>query len=330
MRRQLSRDVELVPKARSLTLQAADQHQLPEPVELAGDKARVAYLEFFAATIRNPNTRAAYLRAVKLFFAWCAERGIGLDDLEPFVVAAYIEQHPGAKPTVKQHLAAIRMLFNYFVEKQVMSSNPATVVRGPKHVVKKGKTPVLTREAAKTLIEGIESDKIIGLRDRALLGVLLYSFARVGAVTKMNVADYYHVGRRSFLRLHEKGGKDHEVPAHHLVQEYLDAYLDASDQHRTPKAALFQSVNRHRQLTGRSLFTRDVARLIERRARSVGISARITPHSFRATGITLYLENGGTLEHAQAIAAHESPRTTKLYDRTSDKLSLDEIERISL
>ena len=314
----------------SITLQAADRAGLPVVIEAAGDEARAAFVEFFAATIRNPNTRAAYVRAVRGFFDWCERQGISLDQIEPFVVAAYIEQHPGAKATVKQHLAAVRMLFNYLVEKQVLPSNPATVVRGPKHVVKKGKTPVLSREAAKALMDSIETDQLVGLRDRALIGTLLYSFARVGAVTSMKVKDYYHVGRRSWLRLHEKGGKHHEVPAHHLVQEYLDAYLDAGALHEEKRAPLFQSVDRRRELTGRALHRNDVARLISRRSQTVGISAEITPHSFRATGITLYLENGGTLEHAQAIAAHESPRTTKLYDRTSDQLSLDEIERIML
>lgn len=315
---------------RSLTLQAADQARLPMLIDAAGDDARAAFLEFFFATIRNTNTRAAYARAVTRFFRWCEERGVRLHDIEPVVVAAYIEEHSGAPATVKQHLAAIRMLFDYLVTKQIVPSNPSSVVRGPKHVVKKGKTPVLSREDAKTLIDSIPTDSIVGLRDRALITTMLYSFARIGAVTRMQVRDYYSVGKRSWLRLREKGGKHHEVPAHHLVQEYLDAYICGASLDCDQKALLFQSVDRFRRLTGRMLDRNKARAMLRRRARHAGLSERITNHSLRATGITVYLENGGTLEHAQAIAAHESPRTTKLYDRTSDVLSLDEIERIRL
>jgi site-specific recombinase XerD len=329
MQRQPHADMVLVKSSRSLTLQAADQAALPAIVEHAGDQARGAFIEFFYATIRNTNTRAAYAHAVNRFFEWCAERGVTLGQIEPVVVAAYIEEHTGAAPTVKQHLAAIRMLFDYLVQRQVLPSNPVSVVRGPKYVVKKGKTPVLSREDTKTLIISIQTDTIVGLRDRALIATMLYSFARVGAVTRMTVGDYYSMGKRSWLRLIEKGGKHHEVPAHHLVQEYLDAYLTAGAV--SGKASpLFQSVDRSKQLTGRALHRNNVRSMLRRRAKTSGLTDKITSHSLRATGITVYLENGGTLENAQAIAAHESPRTTKLYDRTSDALSLDEIERIAL
>ena len=317
------------PQTRSVTLQAADQANLPAVIEDAGDDARAAFMEFFIATIRNPNTRAAYARAVRDFFRWCQVRGVGLLDVEPIVVGAYIEEHPGAPATVKQHLAAIRMLFDFFVQRQVLRSNPASVVRGPKHVVKKGKTPVLSREDMQTLLDSIPTDSIIGLRDRALIGTMLYSLARVGAVTKMKRADYQNRGKVDWLRLHEKGGKFHEVPAHHLVQEWMDAYLDVGDV--TEKTSpLFQSVDRSGALTGRPFHRNDVKAMIVRRCQKAGLSGHYTPHSLRATGITVFMENGGKLEDAQAIAAHESPRTTKLYDRSSDVLKLSEIEKIFL
>ena len=84
------------------------------------------------------------------------------------------------------------------------------------------------------------------------------------------------------------------------------------------------------RLTPRPLLARNALDLVRRRARAAGIRTPVSNHTFRATGITAYLENGGTLEGAQAIAAHESPRTTKLYDRTADRITLDEIERIIL
>jgi integrase/recombinase XerD len=307
---------------------------VPPIIAARGDQARRRFLEFFTATIRNPNTRAAYARATRDFFDWCDAHGIrDLDTIEPLIVATYIEQLTGMRsaPTVKQHLAAIRMLFDWLVTGQVIPHNPASAVRGPRHVVRRGKTPVLSVEETRQLLAGIDTGNVVGLRDRALIAVMVYSFARVGAVTKMKVKDYYSQGRRAWLRLHEKGGKRHEVPAHHKAEEYLDAYIEAAGIEHDDNGPLFRSTRgKTRDLTRRPLTRTDVLRMIWRRAADVGLSTAVCCHSFRATGITTYLENGGTLEHAQQIAAHESPRTTKLYDRTSDEITLDEIERIAI
>ena len=300
-------------------------------IDDAGPQARRRFVEFFVANIRNPNTRIAYARAVARFFAWCAEHQISLERVEPILVAAYIEQHPGSAPTVKQHLAAIRMLFDYLVTGQVVPFNPAAAVRGPKHVVKRGKTPVLKAEQARHLLDSISLKTIVGLRDRALLGVMCYTFARVGAVVAMRVEDYYENGKRGWFRLHEKGGgKRHEVPAHHNAESYMDAYLEAAGISDNKKTPLFRSVDKSRKLTENPMNRNDVLRMIKRRAKAAGLPYSTCCHTFRATGITAYLENGGTIENAQAIAAHESPRTTKLYDRTGDEITLDEVERISI
>lgn len=160
---------------------------------------------------------------------------------------------------------------------------------------------------------------------------MVYSFARVGAVVGIRVEDYYQLGKRWWLRLHEKGGKFHEVPAHHNAEAYMDAYLDAADMWEETKAPLFRSVlGKTRMLTPHAMMRQDVWRMIKRWAKDAGVSERICCHTFRATGITAYLENGGTVEKAQAIAAHESLWTTKLYDRTGDEITLDEVERIAI
>jgi integrase len=233
-----------------------------------------------------------------------------------------------SKPTVKQHLAALRMLFDYLVVGQVLPFNPATAVRGPRYVLKSGKTPVLSRDEVRQLFAAIDTTTVAGLRDRALLGVLVYTFARIGAAVGMDVADYYQQGKRWWVRLHEKGGKDHAVPVHHTAEEYLDAYLAAAGLAGRPHTPLFRTLDRHRRVSANRLNRREALALVKRRARQAGLGGRVGCHSFRATGITAYLLNGGSLEHAQAIAAHESPRTTKLYDRSGDELSLDEIEKI--
>ena len=306
---------------------------LPVPAVIAreGEQAAMKFVEFFTANIRNPNTRMAYARAVYQFLNWSEERRLPLKNLNPIFVSAYIEQLQTtmAPPSVKQHLAAIRMLFDYLVIGQVVPHNPAASVRGPKHVVKRGKTPVLKASQARQLLDSIDTTNIVGLRDRAIIATMVYSFARVGAVVAMNKEDYFQLGKRWWLRLHEKGGKRHEVPAHHNAEAYIDAYLEAARYEDWPKKApLFRTVSRERAITESRMTRTDVLRMVKRRAEEAGLPDSTCCHTFRATGITAYLENGGTIENAQAIAAHESPRTTKLYDRTSDEITLDEIERI--
>ncbi len=268
------------------------------------------------------------------FFAWCDDRGFELIDIEPIVVAAYVEYlgQIYSKPTVKQHLAAIRMCFDWLVTGQVLPMNPAASVRGPSYVIKRGKTPVLTADEARQLLDSIDTSTPIGLRDRALIGVMVYSFARVSAVVGMRVEDYYQNGKRCWIRLHEKGGKFHEVPAHHNAEAYLDAYIRAAGHRRGYKRSPLPHCGRKdlASLPQNAMSRRDALRMVKRRSLSAGLSGRVCCHTFRATGITAYLDNGGTIENAQAIAAHESPRTTKLYDRTGDEITLDEIERIQI
>jgi len=307
----------------------AGLEQLPAAIGRAGEAAAWRFVEFFAATIRNRNTRAAYAQAVTQFFAWCEKHRVHtLEQMKPVIVAAYIEQHPMAAPTVKQHLAAIRMLFDFLVTGQIIPTNPAASVRGPKYVVKRGKTPVLTADQARLLLDSIKIDSVVGLRDRAIIGVMVYTFGRVSAIVHMRVDDYFQNGKRFWIRLHEKGGKRHEVPAHHNAEAYLDAYLETAGIRDDKKSPLFRSIDKQRKMTANAISRTDVLRMVKRRALDAGLPSSTCCHTFRATGITAYLENGGTIENAQAIAAHESPRTTKLYDRTGDEITLDEVERI--
>ena len=315
---------------------------------LADRKASTRFWEFFTANIRNPNTRRAYYKAVSQFADWCEEHNLrDLAGVQPIHVAAYVEelQQTHSRPTVKQHLAALRMLFDWLVVGQVVPSNPAHNVRGPKHSQKKGKTPVLSVDEARTLLDsiaivkkkklpdGTESDEdcLIGLRDRALIALMVYTFARVGAATAMKVEDCYTQGRRVWIRLHEKGGKQHEMPAHHNLDTYLDQYTHAAGIAGDRKGPLFRTgYGKTGTLTRNPMRQADVYRMIRRRAAEAGIKTEIGCHTFRATGITAYLKNGGRLEVAQQMAAHESSRTTGLYDRRGDEVSLDEVEKIAI
>ena len=287
-------------------------------------------LEFFAVNIRNPNTRKAYARGVADFSTWCDRHGLkDVRQVQPLHVAAYIEGLQLAAPSVKQRLAALRMLFDWLVIGQVMSMNPASSVRGPRHSVKKGKTPVLSAEEARALIDAIDTSTVIGLRDRALIGLMVYTFARVGAAIQMRMEDVYVQARGTWVRLHEKGGKEHEMPCHHNLEAWLQAYIEGA-QLEAGKAWLFQTVaGRSGRLSGNPMAQGDVFRMIGRRAEAAGIRTRIGCHSFRATGITEYLRNGGRLEIAQQMANHESARTTGLYDRRQGLLTVEEVERVS-
>jgi site-specific recombinase XerD len=319
--------------SKAVTVASRDGILAPRVIAAAGDKAACRFL-FFAATICNKNTRMAYYRAAERFFAWCNHHKIGeIADIEPLHVAAYVEAlgKDFEKPTVKQHLAAIRMLFDWLVTGQVVATNPAHSVRGPKQVVKTGKTTVLTGEQARELLDSIDTSTVVGLRDRALISAMTFAFARVGAAVAMRVEDYYPQGKRWWVRLHEKGGKRHEMPAHHNLEAYLDAYIKAAGIADDGMSPLFRSaVGRTGTLTNKAMHRVDAWRMIQRRRADLGMRIKASGHTFRATGITAYLEAGGTLENAQVMAAHESPRTTKLYDRTGDEITLDEVERIAI
>src|SRR5204863_5109868 len=134
-----------------------------------------------------------------------------------------------------------------------------------------GKTPVLKSDEARLLLDSIQIDSIVGLRDRALIGMMCYTFARVSAAVHMRVEDYFQNGKRWWFRLHEKGGKRHEVPAHHNAEAYLDAYLNAATISAEKKTPLFRSVDKYKKLTENGMTRTDVLRMIKRRAVTAGL-----------------------------------------------------------
>ena len=301
---------------------------LPNVVTDAGEHAAKTFVEYFAARIANPRTRRAYATAIGQFMRWCGERNVALRQIEPLHVATYIRSRRTAKPTVNQHLAAIRTLCNWLVVHQVIRQNPAAAVKGPRQSSSRGSTPVLTREQARRLLDSIDGSSLAGSRDLAFISTMLYSFARVSAVAGMRVLDYYRHDSQHWLRLQEKGGRRHDVPAHHKAAQALDRYIDIGGL-KDPLAPLFQSLEpRCDALTGRPWSPRLARYMVKRRAEAADLPPGICCHSFRATGITTYLGNGGSIEEAQRIAGHRSPRTTKLYDRNPDTVTITEIEKI--
>lgn len=325
-----SRVAALVPVA-----PASELHlYIPALIVGAGKPAASRFLEFFTVDIRNKNTRSAYARAAAVFLRWCEEKGIGgLARIQPVHVAAYIEHlaQEMSPPSVKQHLACIRMLFDWLVTGQVIASNPAHSVRGPRHTVSKGSTPTLSSEEATALLTGMDVSTVVGLRDRAIIAVMTYTFARVGAVVALNVEDYFPQKKRWWLRLHEKNGKVNEMPCHHKLESFLDAYISAAGIADERKRPLFRAaLGKTKKLGAGAMSRTDVWYMIRRRASDAGIETQIGCHTFRATGITDYLTNGGRIEVAQRMAGHSNAKTTGLYDRRNDDISIGEVERIGI
>ena len=306
---------------------------LPALIAVSGDRAANRYLEFFTARIRNRNTRRAYGRAAAEFLAWCEQKGVpSVAAIQPTHVSTWIEAQTKAHeaPTAKQRLAALRHLFDWLVTGHVIEINPAHAVRGPAHSTKSGRTPVLDPKEARALLDKIDVTTEIGLRDRALIALMIYSFARIGAALAMKVEDVCVQNRRLWVRLIEKGGKLHAMPCHHNREAYLTAYLEQNRHRQRQQRAVVSDDRQDQEDDADPPAPSQCACDGSQRAEAAGIKTMIGNHTFRATGITAYLKNGGTLEQAAHMANHSSTRTTQLYDRRRDEVNLDEVEKIGV
>jgi site-specific recombinase XerD len=289
-----------------------------------GEPSTERILELFANSL-NPNTGRSYIRAVRDLLEWAAARGLTLQTIGRQHVAEYIENLPGSAATVNQKLAAVRSFFKWLVAGGVLTTNPAAAVRGPRYI-EAGKTKVLSAEEAGGLLDSIPTSSITGLRDRALIALMLYSFARVGEVVKMRVEDYSKEGPYRYFRFRAGEGNLRHVSAQRSAAAHVDAYLAAAGQDFVnPRQYLFPAF-KGRDLTAKPLERVDVWRVVRRRALQAGIETEIGCHTLRATGITLYLHNGGTIKAAQQIAGHKFSKATRLYDFKEDSFTPDEMD----
>jgi len=292
--------------------------------------ASAVIADYFGAKIANDNTRDAYLRDAKEFAAWAEKGGLTLEAVQTLDVAAFREElrERGNSPaTIKRKLSGLRKLFSYLVENGVLASNPAREVATERLRVKGGKTPALDAGQMRMLFESFDPARQIDLRDRALISVMAYSLARVSAAVSLRVSDLIDLGRTQVLRLHEKGGVERDIPAHPRMVEFIDAWILAAG--LVGSAPLFPAFQNKGTVIGdRAMNRTEALRMVKRRLLSAGIPPVFSNHSFRATGITEFLSNGGNLEVAQQLANHADSRTTKLYDRRATRLELEEIVRI--
>lgn len=308
---------------------------LPALVAEAGERASRSTFDFFAASVENDHTREAYARAVHRFCQACTAGQLTLAGVAPPHVAAYLKVLDAAgksKATVKLHLAAIRNWMRWLTEHGVLDRNPASEVRGPKLVVREGKTPALSRDQARALLASLDGSDVMSLRDRAMIGVMLFAWARVSAVCGMRACDVEDDGGpNATLFFREKGGKELRKHCHPRLREMLRAYIAAAALDPKGKEPLFRSFGgRGRGLSGKALRRSDVLAIVKQRCEAAALPARFSNHSFRATAITLHHQAGGRLQDAQALAGHADPRTTLGYIRRSEDLDRHEVERVQV
>ncbi len=307
----------------------------PAIIVSAGGNARFAYQEFFQASIENPHTRRAYRRAVDRLLNWCCDRDVPLSQVTPWLIGEYLgslttgDGRPLSKPTRKLHLAALRHFFDHLVIRHALPLNPAASVRGPRHSVIEGRTPALSVLQARQLLARIDTRAPIGLRDRAIIGVLIYTAVRVGAVARLRRRDFFTDGRQWLFRFDEKGGKERVIPARHDLEGVIRDYLKVLD--LPAGGPLFISLRRGSDARDRPLGTGDILRMVKRRLRRAGLpSDTLSCHSFRATTITNLLDQGVPLEDVQHLVGHADPRTTRLYDRRRREVTRNIVERIAI
>jgi integrase/recombinase XerD len=308
--------------------------QLPEILVRAGKAAVFAADEFFYGRIRNEHTRAAYLHAVKRFLQWAEAEDLELVTITSKHVGQYLDglRKKTSVSTSKQHLAGLRHFFDGLVTRHAMLLNPALSVRGERYQVVEGKTPEITVAHARQLLASISTSGVVGLRDRAIVAILIYTASRAGAVATLRRGSFYRAGDQSMLHFDEKGGKSREIPVRHDLEQMLLDYIAAAGLRDARKdTPLFRTAYRKTgRLTENALYAVDVCRLVKRRLKDASLPSHLSPHSFRVTTITDLLEQGVPLEDVQRLAGHADPRTTRLYDRRQKKITRNIVERISI
>ena len=324
-----NRELSLV-TANALTMHGVQQP--PESITAAGPAALTAWDDFFTATLRNRHTRAAYGHALRRFFEWINPHGVPIERMTPGMIGRYFDEHTGSVPTRKLHLAALRAFFDLLVVRHICAINPAASVRGERYQSVEGKTPEISIDQARTLLASLDTTTAVGLRDRAIIAILIYTAARAGAVAKLKVRHFVNDGIQWTLRFAEKGGKSRDIPVRHDLQQLILAYTEAANIAPPDRdLPLFRSADRRTgRLTPNGVTNVDICRIVKRRLADAGLPPQFSPHSFRVTSITDLLTQGVPLEDVQYLAGHADPRTTGLYDRRQKRVTRNVVERISI
>jgi len=306
--------------------------EVPAVIQSGGGNAQLAYDEFFQATLSNAHTRRAYSRVVHRFLAWCQTNAIELRQVTPGLAGTYLQGLEGSSPTKNQALAALRHFFDALVLRHVVPLNAFASVRGQQHRIIEGKTPEISIDQARRLLRSINIGHVVGLRDRAVLGVLAYTGARIGAVAQLRLVDYRNMGDSRALRFKEKGGKEREIPVRHDLEHWLRDYLAAADITDISRTTPFfrAAHGKQRRLTQEAYSAHSMRRMLKRRLTDAGLPALFSPHSFRVAVVTDLLKQDVPLEDVQYLAGHSNPKTTQIYDRRRRRVTRNIVERISI
>jgi integrase/recombinase XerD len=277
--------------------------ELPEIIHRAGANAVFAAKEFFSGTIRNEHTKRAYLHAVKRFLKWAEKHGgRELMQVAPWHVGQYFTElaKTTSIATRNQHLSALRHFFDGMVTRHAIVLNPALSVLGERYGVMEGKTPEIPIPDARKLLASVDTSHVIGLRDRAILAVLVYTTSRAGAVAKLKRGDFYYSGQQWMLHFEEKGGKSREISVRHDLEGLIAECIAAAGLQEAPKdMPLFQSaLKKQRKLSGKAIHVNDICRMMKRRLKDFAMPLLYSPHSFRVTTITDLLEQNVPREDA--------------------------------
>ena len=320
-------------KAGAAQLALADLPLSSVAVAVLGQTANAGFAaeEFFKASISNEHTRRAYGRTVSRFLGWCDERGLALHNITPGLAGEYMASIEGSAPTKNQALAALRNFFDALVQRHAVPLNSFASVRGQKHSVSEGKTAEISIAQARKLFGSIDISTPMGLRDRAILGVLAYTGARVGAVAKLRLSDYRNTGEQRTLRFREKGGKDREIPVRHDLEGWINEYIAAAGIAEDPRAApLFRAADKTKRFIKDDYGAHSIRQMMKRRLSNADLPDLFSPHSFRVTVVTDLLNQNVPLEDVQYLAGHSSPTTTRIYDRRRRRVTRNIVERISI
>lgn len=314
---------------------------LPEIVVEAGANARFAWEEFFDGELENPNTKRNYSYAVRGLLEQAHNLGLSFGQITPKFVRGYLQNlkdkdgNRVAAATEKVYLAGIRRFFDIAVTRHAIMLNPAASVRGRKHRKQEGSTPEIAVKQARKLLRSIDTSTVLGKRDLAVLAVLIYTGARVGAVTSLRMEDFVNLGDQYVIRFTEKGGKERRIPVRHdlqnIILDYIEAAGIAGDKPQSPLfRAAIKERKAERKLSGNGMSRIVACKMLKRRLKAAELPLLFSPHSCRVTVATDLLNQGVPLEDVQNLLGHADPRTTRIYDRRQHQVTRNIVERISV
>ena len=303
---------------------------VPELVLGGGSSAKFAWEEFIYGEISNAHTRRAYEKAVFDLLKAADATGLSLAQVSPKFIRSYFEKMVSSVPTKKLRLSAVKRFFDIAVTRHAVPLNPALSVRGEKYRNVEGKTPEITPAQAAKLLKSCDENTLIGLRDKTIIAVLIYTAARVGAVSRLTFSDFLTTGTLYALKFKEKGGNNREIPVRHDLESLIKRYVKKT-RISTISAPLFPSaIGKSGTLSGSPMHTNDLRRMLKRRLKKAGLSNKFSPHSFRVCTLTDLLKQEVPREDVQYLAGHADARTTALYDRRSKEVTRNIVERISV